>query len=709
MFRYCATIFVSAFLLFQVQPMIARIILPWYGGTAAVWTTCLMFFQTTLVLGYFYAHALRHRLSPRTAISLHAVVLIAAALTINVQPSAQLAPDGTDNLTWSIVRLLASTIGPGFFALSATGPLIQSWQATTHPQTSTWRLYALSNLGSLLALPSYPLMFEPWLSLANQAIFWQTAFWLFAGLCITSSFQLLNHSKWTRSNPNPATSAPARMTKVQIAIWLLLAMAASMMLLASTNLMCQEIASFPFLWILPLSLYLISLIVCFDRPAWYRRDIFAALLIVSSFAGIALLHLNVFAGLLLQIAGLSTLCFAASMVCHGELVRLKPDPRDLTTFYLCVAIGGASGGIFVAVVAPRLFSGFYEFHIALLLCLLLPPLAVAAIGRAQTSSKEFRVLANAATLNLLWLMSVLCAAAFAVSSLMFSLNPAYHPDLVAQARNEYGLVSVRDRDGKRLFFHGRIEHGRQSLDTNELLSASGYYTAESGAGLAFRAMQQLKPDGIKVGVIGLGAGGMVAWTRPQDQLVFYELSPLVEKVAREHFDFLQQSPAQTSVVLGDGRVQLQQQFDENGSREFDLLFMDAFSSDSIPVHLLTDECFDLYFRHLNIDGMLVAHITNRFIDLRPVVYAAAEARGLEPLLIDYNLDQGKQQTRWVLIPAGHLPDEISWLRGKAARWSDDLNPVLWTDDNASIVPLIDWSTTIDWQQLLRHHREQYEE
>ncbi len=484
MIRYGFTIFLSAFLLFQIQPMIARFILPWFGGTAAVWTTCMMFFQVVLLLGYLYSHLLRRTFSPKWAWLIHLVLLAITVCLLTVAPPERLKPAGDENLTVAIIQTLALTIGLPFFVLSTTGPLIQAWQSSTHIEQSPYRLYALSNLGSMLALISYPFLVERFFPLAEQAMIWTVGFLLFTLICCWSGWQTVRLDVWAIANPDMAekpVKSSAHIGVGRVLLWILLPMAASIMLLATTNLMCQEVASVPFLWILPLCLYLLSFIICFERPALYRRRVFTPLLIFATFFSVALIYLAVFAGLMLQIIGLATVCFSAAMTCHGELERLKPETENLTAFYLWIAVGGALGGVFVCVIAPLYFTGFYEFHIGLMICLVVALGTILKFGSSKKRKPQRKLLDAMVAVGVFVALGLVC------SSLISFLNPDNIKGLVFRGRNEYGMASVVDVDDYRRFINGRIEHGGQSLEPDKAMSHSGYYVPASGVGVAFNS------------------------------------------------------------------------------------------------------------------------------------------------------------------------------------------------------------------------------
>ncbi len=665
----------------------------------------MMFFQSVLVLGYGYSHFLRRRLSPKQAFVLHAIVLAGAGFGLLISP-ADPEVIQRPHLTTSIVVTLAISIGLPYFALSTTSSLVQAWHHTLHAtdersstSASSYRLYALSNFGSLLALAAYPFLIEPWIPIQTQTLWWSWAFIAFAALCLWSGASTISMSQWAQlhSSSESADAASGRVSPGAIAIWFLLAFCPSVLLLATTNLMCQEIASVPFLWILPLSLYLLSFMICFDRPGIYRRCFFGPLLFLSVVASVFVVQAHVYVSIVLQVVGLASVCFFMAMVCHGELERWKPAASQLTLFFLIVAIGGACGGVFVTLLAPVLFESFLEFQLSLLLGISLMIVSVwLAPSKACTSKKTTSNLSK-----YIYCGSAVLIAAMVLASLMYQLSPEFRPDEIFRDRNEYGLVRVSEADGYRKFISGNVDHGGQPVDEIDSLKPSGYYGASSGFGIATRRKREINGadrQNLNVAVVGMGIGAMLAWCEEGDQFTFYELNPLVETIAQIHFSYLRQFQNQATVKIGDGRVLLEQQLEQEGPGQFDMIAMDAFSSDAIPQHLLTIECFQLYLQHLTHDGIIVAHITNRFVDLAPVVYSAAQELELKTYSRRDVAADGKHKTSWILLSRNADFDKSDWMQSLESEMKTP-EPVRWTDDFASLGSVTRWSAKIDLDEL----------
>lgn len=677
MLVYALTIFLSAFLLFQVQPMIAKMILPWFGGTAAVWATCLVFFQATLLLGYLYAHGVVKRLKPKQQWVLHASLLLACLVLLPITPSASWKPLTPDAPIFRILGLLAGTIGLPYFMLSTTGPLIQAWYVQSNPGAVPYRLFALSNLGSMLALLSYPPLVEPNLTLHQQGLIWSVAFALFAGLCIFTGWRSWRGAAVVREESVEEAVAPDPPARRQYLFWIALATCPSMLLLALTTHMSMDLAPIPFLWVLPLALYLLTFILCFDAAGWYRRNWFLGALPVAIGGLGYLMHLGPEdrPALWLLVTLYSVAFFAVCMVCHGELARLKPHPKFLTGYFLMISIGGALGGIAVALVAPYVFNAYYEFPIALGLCTLL---GLVIVYRERTWPFRAELLGWPS-------IAVLTLGALIVGMLGREMREETSGNLMVK-RNFYGELRVRqynnvyEWDAYRSLVHGSINHGEQYTHPSRRRELATYYCENSGLGLVMGARRI--GDVQRVGIVGLGTGSIAAYSHMGDLYRFYEINSQVRDIANTYFWYLRDAEAAIDVVLGDARLSMEREPVQN----YDTIAVDAFSSDSIPVHLLTREAMLLYFHHLKPDGVLAVHVSNRFIDLKPVLERQAAALGKRALVVETEDDeQGRcYGTTWVLIssnaamfdePAfrkvGQVPKPATWL----ALWTDDYSNI----------------------------------
>ena len=604
MLPYASTTFLSAFLLFLVQPLIAKQILPWFGGSAAVWATCMLFFQSMLLAGYAYAHGSVRWLKPRTQTWVHIGLLVVSLASLPIIAGAGWKPAGNEDPILRILGLLVVTIGLPYLALSTTTPLLQAWYWRRFNAAVPYRLFALSNFASLLALLGYPVLVEPWFSGTHAAWLWSGMYAVFALACSVTAWISLKNAAGqpVEAVPEADSSADAKpVDKAALLQWIGLSALGSAMLLAITNHMTQNVASVPFLWVLPLALYLISFIICFDHPRWYRRDVFVPLLgVLLPLMAWMTDSLDLRWAVPLFAAGL----FVACMFCHGELARAKPDPRHLTLYYLMISVGGAIGGVAVAMGAPQLLSGYYEMQIALVL------LGLLALWRLWGSHWSVRAGLASVVVGVV----VLCGMGM----------QTYLDGVRMIARDFYGVVRTRDLTAVfplRAMYHGPINHGGQLLPEALQMEPSTYFSITSGYGRLFSSL----PEGPKkVGVIGLGAGALAAYAKPGDTWVFYEIAPTVVDLAQKEFTFLSKSPAKPEIVLGDGRLALERE----APRQYDVLAIDAFSGDSIPMHLITREAMAVYLKHLKPGGVIVFQATNRFVDLPPVIRRLADEAGL---------------------------------------------------------------------------------
>ncbi|HEV2198293.1 MAG TPA: fused MFS/spermidine synthase [Bryobacteraceae bacterium] len=678
------TIFLGAFLLFQVQPMMGRFVLPWFGGGPAVWTTCMLFFQTALLAGYAYAHWLSSRRGTKLAAWIHNALLAASVALLPIAPNAQRWKPAlsrqavSENPSGHILLLLAATVGAPYFLLSSTTPLLQRWFHNARPNDSPWRLYALSNAGSFLALFSYPFLVEPWLRLRTQSAIWSACYVIFAALCAGTA------RKFGEPPASPVEAAPQATSPenwvppapLDVLMWLSLAAVASVLLLATTSQISQEVAVIPFLWIAPLAVYLFTFILTFESGRWYRRGLFAVLAGVLAPVTCAVVAatngIPIFTQIAVDLGGL----FAVCMVCHGELARSRPSPKYLTAFYLTIAAGGALGGAFAALVAPRIFTELDEYPLALSAgCILGFVCWIRGGAFAQWTSRNFAVRIP--------LMALLIGGATSLAAVT-----AIAQNSVAARRNFYGILRVSegtDRNGPlRQLTHGRIKHGFEYLDQEKRDRPTSYYGPHSGVALAIDAM----PKPRRVAIVGLGAGTLAAWGRTGDTYRFYEINPAVEGVARQWFYFLKDSRAHTTdVVLGDARVQLERELAAGRSHDYDVIAVDAFSSDSIPIHLLTAECADLYRQRLAPGGILALHISNRSLDLQPVARGMAQHLGWRARMVIALKDDalGEDTSRWVLLTEELETFQNSKIRDTIFGWSAPGQPAItWTDDFASL-------------------------
>jgi spermidine synthase len=753
-FRYGLTIFCGAFLLFQVQLLLGKYILPWFGGTPAVWTTCMLFFQLLLLGGYLYAHLLSTKLSARTQTVVHITVLglSASLLTLGalvwktpLLPGPSWRPNSSDFPVTQILRLLLVAVGLPYLCLSASGPLLQRWFGQTHPGKSPYRLYALSNIGSLLGLVTYPFAVEPGFRLHTQAWLWSAAYMVFFAGFIACAKDL-NARAILGSTVDEAEAAALPPGPVQL-LWFLLPAMASLMLLATTNLMCQEVAVVPFLWVLPLGVYLVSFIICFDNPKWYRREIFQVLLGASvPMAFVVLLSVNS-APIVRQISMLSLVLFACCMVCHGELVQLKPHPDYLTRFYLLISAGGAAGGIFVALIAPRIFSGFWEFHVGLVGCVLL---AILAIARDRQSWWYWNrpYLGGAILLGLLlalefvsryaglamipitmyrWhyypLLTVLAlcvgfitlrsgktlpkyrrlnGAQLATIAVVVALGVALYEQVqfdkylaIRRDRNFYAAVMLRKQGSVVRSIelrHGQTTHGYQLYDRPK--EPTAYFSRHSGVGLLLDSKAAcLQPCPRRYGIIGLGVGTLAAYARPGDMVWFYEINPQVIAYSfdtQPYFTFVKDSPAKVFVVPGDARLSLEREFRESGSQNFDVLVVDAFSSDSIPIHLLTQEALEVYLEHLRDQNSVLAfHISNKMLDLTPVLAALAAQNHLASVRLHKrrSMDLG-ERSDWVLLAKNPSALALDAFHDHLDSMPPADPKLVWTDDYSDLFAVL---------------------
>jgi len=742
--------FLSAFLLFQVQLIVSKYILPWFGGSAAVWTTSMLVFQILLLGGYVYSHLLAERFSPKAQCNFH-LSLLAAGFVLVAGLSAVWPSAITPGPVWKpinstapirdVVLILMVAAGLPFFVLSTTGPLLQRWFARLSGDTRTYRLYSVSNLGSLLGLLAFPFLMEPTLRMTSQGRLWAVLFGTYIVVCAWCAWQTRQCANDAVLDSAEASVSVEQTTSAARVLWFALAACASALLLATTNLLCQEITSIPLLWVLPLALYLLSFVLCFDHPRWYRREVFHPLFAVGVFALWATMR---FALRTSQVVIMPLLLFVTCMICHGELVRLKPDVRRLTSFYLAISAGGALGGVFVALVAPHIFRFFTEYQIALGASLLLLLWCLARDGSSWFYRMGFGLSAG--------IVALVFAAAFAAGSWIPALSQLLHdvrfyalallvaalvlvgayiqratglrgaksfragqalvgliavlallvlyqsaqpdPGLYLGKRNFYGALRVYElAQGGKAMFHGQTLHGAQLNPPNNHLPMA-YYGPDSGIGILLQnhPKRAIGDGGLRVGVIGLGAGTLAAYGIPSDYLRYYEINPDVIELAagtNPVFTYIRESQARVDTQLGDARLLLEREAASGQAQNFDVLVLDAFSGDAVPVHLLTTEAFDTYWKHVNPEhGLIAIHVSSRHINLMPVIEGVA-AHYKAPMLARFAYaDYPFLDNLWVFLARRPEDLQVKGLEANPPPLRGNVPPRVWTDDYSDIVRLL---------------------
>jgi spermidine synthase len=690
---YVSAIFLSSSLLFLVEPMAGKRLLPLLGGSSAVWITCLVFFQTALLLGYLCAHAIAMRLSRRTQPVAYGFLL---ALSL-VQVFANLNPHphaSTVRPVFSVLWVLTMLIGLPFLALSATNPLLQSWYAHGRPEHASnappYRLFALSNFGSLLALLAYPVLVEPNFSLRTQTLAWSLGFLLFVVVCgvIIAGRRKVPELRERETAPSPAVSgevstasqagtaaAPSLIAEAvpspgERTLWLLMAACGSLLLSAVTSHLSQNIAAIPLMWILPLTIYLLTFVLAFNGKLYWRWLMVRLLAVALGALGYFIAKPNEDLPIFISIPLFCLTLFIGAFFCHGELYLRRPPAQYLTQYYLLIAAGGALGSMFVGVLAPVVFSGSYEMAWGLVYT---AALAAALMWRQHWAWRFF------------W-----PAAAAALLVVVVMQERADRENAIVQVRSFYGTLRVteeptEDAGTYRTLIHGTIQHGTQFMSSEELRRLpTTYYSRDSGVGLALDNC--CKGRARRVADIGLGTGTLAAYGEPGDVFRFYEIDPRVEVIAKNVFTYLRESRAKIEIAHGDARLSMEAEPPEN----YDVIAVDAFSGDAIPVHLLTAEALKLYQRHLAPGGIIAFHISNTYLKLGPVVQEQADHAGLHAVLVstEDDDDTGAFSSDWVLVTANEKFLALPEIANASAKIEPKPGLRLWTDDYSSLLPIL---------------------
>lgn len=694
MIFYAIGIFLSSFLLFQIQPLISKYILPWYGGTTGVWSASLLFFQVLLTGGYTYTHLLIRRMGEKKQSIIHLTLLglslILLGLNISkwtypiLPPPASHIQDVRQPL-FDVLFTLLIAVGMPYFLLSTNSTLMQAWYTKTYLDKSPYWLYAVSNIGSFIGLITYPIFFEPNFTLETQSIIWSGAYLIYLLIVGYRAWGFLRNDKANKiivtkdENINPV-DRPALKQYIK---WIGLSSLASIFLLATTSRITQEVAVIPFLWVLPLTVYLLTFVLSFSNDRWYSRKFYSALLSIST---ILFMYIVITPNVhyFIQIAIYILLLFSFAMICHGELYASRPAAEYLTTFYLWVSVGGAIGGVMVNFIAPYIFNGYWEFQIGLIIIWII--ILIYLIFHPNS-----RNILN----NLIKTAGVGLITFFLIGILYINVQ-AVSMNVVESSRNFYGVLRVVEHDSsdplnhRYSLTHGITNHGFQYQHPDKRTLPTSYFTEDTGVGLAF-TNYPTDEQPINVGIIGLGIGVQAVYGREGDHFRFYEINPTVVEIAQsDFFSYLSDSPAEIEIILGDGRISLEQELISHGSNNFDLLVLDAFNSDSVPTHLLTKEAFSLYLQHLKPQGILALNISNRYLNLRPAIWILAEHFGLDGIEINNVLkDPRSFPASWILLTSSQ-----TFLQNPNVLRAGTLPPrtlpdyKLWTDNYSNLFQLL---------------------
>lgn len=643
------TVVLSSFLLFLLEPMIGKQILPWFGGAAAVWAACLVFYQSALLAGYVYASKLAQLRS------LHPVLLAVSLTLLPIGPNIGSGVAYTSHPALRILGLLALSVGLPFALLSATSPWAQSTLSIRGSQTPYW-LFAVSNAASFSGLFAYPIFVERLLTLQQQRQLWSAVYVVFVCLSIASCIRGPSVRRKEQPIENGADLK-------DLIIWFLLAAGGAMLLLGVTNHLTENVAPVPLLWVLPLAIYLASFILAFSKAAanrtwWTGTAIFGLVLVAN-----AIYDIDAVEPIQITIPVMLFGLFGGTMLCHSELYLRRPEPALLNCFYIAIAAGGAAGSIFVALVAPVLFTGISELPFAMFFVAALAALLFLREGRM---------------LRLLWLGVAVGMLAVFVANVR-----SFEQGSLAAIRSFYGALRVVQSgygfEQRRTLFHGRIEHGAQFLLLPNRTRPTTYYGTDSGVGIALR---ELMPSPKKVGVVGLGVGTLAAYGTPGDLFHFYEINPQVTQLAQATFFYLRESKARIEIETGDARLMLAR----DQSHRYDLLAVDAFSGDAIPVHLLTREALSIYKAHLLPRGIIAFHVSNNYLDLASVVHSLAKDAGLYAALYRNHDDPDSMilASDWVLVTADPEVLNNASLR-LHQRSFDQVHLPVWTDERNNLL------------------------
>lgn len=689
---FSVTILISAFLLFQIQPMIGKYILPWFGGTSFVWITSLLFFQTILLCGYLYSYLLT-KLPLTSQLVIHSILVLLAGITMAllfslwtspITPGVAMKLPHMYSPVIQVLAILLLSVGLPYFLLATTSTLLQRWFSVLPHQKSPYPLYALSNIGSLLAIGTYPFIIEPFLPLQNQGQIWSV---IFISLCFLLLLCILLMFPYNRTVKNiSANHLVTKTTNRQVFFWLFFPAVSSIVLLAGTHQLTQGIAPIPFLWLMPLGLYLLSFVLCFSERPFYKRNLYAYCFLFTLPFILSMIMQSALLGVFAELCFYAIMLFSCFMICHGELFANKPASDKLNKFYLIMAVGSVIGSLIVAIVAPIFFIGlFWEFLLGLCITTLIAVLIPITDRQSFLYRRLTLVFINQKEMKY-FLITVVFGFYFIFSVGMLL---AQSREAIGIWRNFYGTLRVlRDEKSKTLcLLNGKIIHGCQSTNPPDRMKPTTYF-GEKSVGLAVESIRGSTNKNIRIGIIGLGVGTIAAYGNKGDFIKFYELNPLDVQLAEEYFTYLSDTPATVETVIGDGRLSMEKELAEKKKQNFHLFVVDAFNDDAIPVHLLTKEAFAVYKNHLNKNGIIAVHISNTYLDLTPVVAKAADYHKLHIRFIDAPpINKLQTRSKWAFLSAD--PTVLNTPEIKKFQLRTGHTPIsLWTDDYSNLFQIV---------------------
>jgi MFS family permease len=688
--QYFISVFISAFLVFQIQPVISKIILPWFGGGAGVWTTCMLFFQFFLLVGYLYAFILTKIFNVKHQIFLHFLCLLCSLflLPYNITDIQNIPISGSP--TWAVLKVLFVGLGFPYLILSANTPLLQHWFTREAKGVHPYRLYAISNVGSFLALVSYPVIIEPFIPLDWQIKLWSGIYCFFVLIVGWILFIVVKQSDKHKPSITEKIINP-KVGLFKLILWFMLSALGVILLVSTTNALTQNVPPVPFLWIAPLAIYLLTYVMAFSNLDIYVRFLWLPTFMLLSFVALLIYFIGGQFDIITQLLIYLLILLCGCMICHGELNSLKPLQGNTTLFYLVLSAGGVFGSFLVSFVAKNLFDEFLEFPLAIFSVLVLATVSLwwnKQYELAESKSIMTNIVDNrhltklgvgSAVVALIWLFTFI------------TLNNQYQQYDIAKARNFYGILAVKDitegNVNERRLIDGTTSHGSQSLPLSKLAEPLSYYRPGTGVQMVIEELSN--ESNLHVGIIGLGVGALAAYGHPGDYYTFYELNPLVSVFANECFSYLRSSKAEVEVKLGDARVTLQNELDLEQKNAFDLLIIDAFSGDLIPTHLMTHEAFLLYQQHIKIQGVIALHISNRHLSLLPVVMQHSKTLDMQVLLFETPGNGNEHDAQWVVLTNNSLITQSKKLIYKQTVIAkDQYQYVLWTDDYSSLLPIL---------------------